>query len=332
MDISQTSQLISVPEASSKSTGYTVTIIILIIILIVVIIIIVLFFTVFNRTETTTTTSTCTFNSDCPAGHICSDGVCRSLECPLPPAPTNIQLNTPISGTIIVSWDSVPGATSYRAYLGINPNFSKFNAIDYATTQGTNIQFTDVLSGFNYFIFVTAVNECGEGPKSQEPNIFVIYIWPDRFTINSGAPVYDESWKAGLARDYNYPTTKEIDINYECNSVICPCPAGCEFTYDDNLLEIRSFDDDTLCMVVVEDEIDPILYDPKIILDTCGDHIAADKQWVFIEGAKNICLANNVGKCIEDTFGNPIRMRLTDFSPQPDSINRRKWEPVASFG
>lgn len=330
MDRSQTSQIIIPPVDDSKLTGNTATVVILIIIIIIVILIIILIFFVFNRQSSTPpqTTQKCLFNNDCPIGNICIGGICRSLECSISAPPTNIQVTNPISGIVNISWTFVPGANSYRVYIGTNPNFNKFNAIDFTTTENTSAQFSNVISGFNYYIFVTSVNDCGESNKSQERNIFVTYIWPNKFTLNSAEFAYDPSWKAGIRKHWNYPTDKQVLIDYQCNGLICPCVDGCEYIYDDNNLEIQLASDPTLCLVQVPDELDPMIYDPKVALDICTNHINADKQWVFLEGSKNICLANNIGKCMESEFSSPTAIRITDY--MFSSIERRKWEPVES--
>lgn len=90
------------------------------------------------------------------------------------PAPANVQAVI-VNGNIELTWDSVPGATSYRVYMASESGVKKANV-----QQLLNNMFHPGLSddgfdhppglesGLQYFLVVTAVGPNGESTESCE--------------------------------------------------------------------------------------------------------------------------------------------------------------------
>lgn len=72
-----------------------------------------------------------------------------------------------LSGKVTLTWDNVPGATSYNLYMSTSPGVTRFNA--YKIRDASNpITITDLEPGTTYYFVVTVVNESGESKESKE--------------------------------------------------------------------------------------------------------------------------------------------------------------------
>jgi len=296
-------------------TGRTWVIVILAIILIVIIIGISLWLFFRPRESTGTIIDTvCSSAADCGPGQICVNNICRSLECITPPPPTSINITTPVTGVISVTWNPVATASSYTVYLGTNPNFNRFNALDVELSEDTTVQFSNLVSGFNYYIFITSLNECGEGEKSQTLSIFVTYIWPDKFVINGRSPQRPEYGLGALGDEDS--GDKRLKLDLECKNAACPCSYLCNYQYDSNNLQIQRFGDPTTCLV--EDS-------GAAKMDLCSNYSDAQKQWVYLEQKDRLCLVNDTDICLTLTYGGIINA--------DDSITgtyyKGRWRPVS---
>ena len=81
-------------------------------------------------------------------------------------APTGVNTTVLSTGRIRVSWNAVPGATSYRVYYG-DPNDSTMRYYVIVTAPSTSWEDNDALAtGHTYYYQVQAVNAAGEGPVS----------------------------------------------------------------------------------------------------------------------------------------------------------------------
>jgi hypothetical protein len=89
------------------------------------------------------------------------------------PAPSKVQAAV-VNGDLIVTWDSVPGASSYRVYMASEPGVKKSNLQQLLN----NMYHPDLDDGFDhppglsasveYFLVVTAVGPNGESGESCE--------------------------------------------------------------------------------------------------------------------------------------------------------------------
>ncbi|MBU1022900.1 hypothetical protein KKB99_01335, partial [bacterium] len=83
-------------------------------------------------------------------------------DCPLPPAPTGVSAT---EGTyddrVRVTWTSVSGATSYKIYR---------DSVEIGTDSSSPYDDFTATPGTVYNYQVSAVNSCGEGPKSSPPD------------------------------------------------------------------------------------------------------------------------------------------------------------------
>jgi hypothetical protein len=82
-------------------------------------------------------------------------------------APTGVTTAVLSTGRIRVSWNAVPGATSYRVYYG-EPNEKTMKYYVIVTAPATSWEDNDALDkGHTYYYQVQAVNATGEGPLSS---------------------------------------------------------------------------------------------------------------------------------------------------------------------
>jgi len=82
-------------------------------------------------------------------------------------APTGVNTTVLSTGRIRVSWNAVPGATSYRVYYG-DPNDSTMRYYVIVTAPSTSWEDNDALdNGHTYYYQVQAINTGGEGPLSN---------------------------------------------------------------------------------------------------------------------------------------------------------------------
>lgn len=116
----------------------------------------------------------------------------------IPGSPTNLGV-TAGSGSVILSWDLVSGATSYNVYLSRYPGINNLN---YQTRLGMQIagvqpsyQLTGLNNGTTYYFVVTSVNSSGESSPSNE-----VSATPPT-TANSPILFEDISTIAGLVRN-----------------------------------------------------------------------------------------------------------------------------------
>ncbi|MDP9036218.1 MAG: hypothetical protein M3O50_15565 [Myxococcota bacterium] len=77
-----------------------------------------------------------------------------------PPAPTGIESHPDGSGKIMLFWNAVSGATSYRVYRATS------SGAEAATPRATTT--TGVNNGTTYFYNVAATNSVGISPDTNE--------------------------------------------------------------------------------------------------------------------------------------------------------------------
>ena len=68
---------------------------------------------------------------------------------------------------LMLSWDEVPGATSYNVYFSIRPNVNKLNSSKIQNAANP-ITITDLEAGATYYLKVAVVDDFGEGETSKE--------------------------------------------------------------------------------------------------------------------------------------------------------------------
>ncbi len=83
-----------------------------------------------------------------------------------PPQPLGLNLTANANGTISVTWDPTPGATSYHLYRGTSAGGEGSTPI--ATVTSPAYTDANVTSTPVYFYEVTAVNSASESPRSAE--------------------------------------------------------------------------------------------------------------------------------------------------------------------
>lgn len=74
---------------------------------------------------------------------------------------------------VMLSWDEVPGATSYNVYLSLRPNVNKLNSSRIQNVANP-ITIVDLKPGATYYFRVSVANDFGEGKTSKEISYQVI--------------------------------------------------------------------------------------------------------------------------------------------------------------
>ena len=83
----------------------------------------------------------------------------------IPATPTGVSIVYQSPNSMLLSWNPVQGATSYRVYYGTNSSAITFLA-DSAVT-GTSYTHTGLLAGTTYFYCITAQDDMSESNRSQ---------------------------------------------------------------------------------------------------------------------------------------------------------------------
>jgi hypothetical protein len=83
-----------------------------------------------------------------------------------PPAPLNLGVDANPDGTLSLSWDQTPSATSYNIYRGTAAGGEAAAPVASTTTAGYTD--THLSNTVDYFYEITAVNASGESPRSAE--------------------------------------------------------------------------------------------------------------------------------------------------------------------
>lgn len=118
-------------------------------------------------------------------------------------APTNLTA-VPRSGSVVLNWGAVTGATSYRVFRGTTSNGQGATAI--ASPTGTTFTNTGLTNGTAYFYKVASVNAGGQSPMSAEASAtpVAVPVAPTGLSVTSGDAVITVSWTAVTGADtYN---------------------------------------------------------------------------------------------------------------------------------
>jgi hypothetical protein len=147
-----------------------------------------------------------------------------------PPAAPGGMKATPGASQVTVSWDPVPGATSYNLYRSRFPGVTKTNGykISGVTSPRAN---TGFVNGTTYYMIATAVGPDGEGPASVEvsavPRPVVPPAVPAGVRAVGGDGEVTVSWNAVLgATSYNLYRSRFPGVTpfngYKVSSVTSP--------------------------------------------------------------------------------------------------------------
>jgi len=98
--------------------------------------------------------------------------------------PTGVTAKSANVTDILVNWNTSPGATSYKIYLGTVPGFNRTNAINSYSTAQTTLTIKGQVLGRTYFVRLVSVNACsGESVLSDQ--LQVTLGFPPKFKIVS---------------------------------------------------------------------------------------------------------------------------------------------------
>jgi lysophospholipase L1-like esterase len=92
------------------------------------------------------------------------------IKAALPAAKTaapNVQKKVPVTQDVTVAWDDVPNATSYNIYWSDKSGVNQKNGTKIANVTNP-YKLKNLIEGKKYYFIVTAVNQSGESPPSEE--------------------------------------------------------------------------------------------------------------------------------------------------------------------
>lgn len=124
------------------------------------------------------------------------------------------QFATGVSLPVTLSWNAVPGATSYVVQVSTVPDFSSF--VFGTMTPGTSVQATGLDDQTDYYWRVRAQNAAGESPNSATHRFTTaalplpeapVPVSPEQFATGVTRPV-TLSWQAAL-----YATTYHVQVS-----------------------------------------------------------------------------------------------------------------------
>jgi len=110
----------------------------------------------------------------------------------VPPAPTGLQF-TVSNAQVTLSWNSVPGATSYNIYWSNTPGVTKTNGTEIkgVTSPYTHTGLTNYTA---YYYVVTAVNSNGESIESNQVSVIPGTLAPTGVSAIAGDKQVTISW------------------------------------------------------------------------------------------------------------------------------------------
>jgi fibronectin type 3 domain-containing protein len=89
-----------------------------------------------------------------------------------PKTKPTVKATTTETRDVTLTWDDVPGATSYNIYLSDKPGVTKKNGAKISNVKNPH-KISELKKGIKYYFVVTAVNASGESKESEEFSITV---------------------------------------------------------------------------------------------------------------------------------------------------------------
>ena len=85
---------------------------------------------------------------------------------------STVKIPAPETRDVTLTWDEVPGATSYNIYWSDKPGVTKKNGTKISNVKNPH-KIAELKMGEKYYFVVTAVNASGESKGSEEFSITV---------------------------------------------------------------------------------------------------------------------------------------------------------------
>lgn len=89
-----------------------------------------------------------------------------------PKTKPTVKATTPETRDVTLTWDDVPGATSYNIYWSDKPGVTKKNGTKISNAKNPH-KIAELKKAGKYYFVVTAVNASGESKGSEEFSITV---------------------------------------------------------------------------------------------------------------------------------------------------------------
>lgn len=193
-----------------------------------------------------------------------------------PPVPTGLAVTNPQGDLMVLSWNTMAGATEYTAYIGNTPGFTTGQALNSVTTRFTSASFANLTLGVTYYFMVDSSNTCGISALSPQISYNLVYTFPTRFVI---ANQLDTIVEVCDAHDSIYVPSDECSVSKFCTML----DSWCNFSVSDNT--IRQTDRPGYCLT--RDGGNLVGFHPCVV--------NASQQWVYSAVDSSLCSYTNPG-------------------------------------
>jgi len=115
----------------------------------------------------------------------------------LPSSPLNLKAE-PVNSDILITWNYVEAATSYKIYWSNESGVSKTNNSGFFSTELNSYNHHNLQNGIKYYYVVTSKNNIGESVESMEINAIPISYpsAPNNISIEPGDHIVKINWSS----------------------------------------------------------------------------------------------------------------------------------------
>jgi Fibronectin type III domain len=270
-----------------------------------------------------------------------------ALETTPPNIPTGLEASMITSSSVMLRWDEINGASSYRLDLS-RDNFSTFvNGLNNRSVSGTRFAFKNLEPGTNYKFRIRAVNSAGISPNSVDiqfktkglqtinfPLIVDQQITNKTFVLNGTAT-------SGLPVSFEATSPDKINIVNNVVTLLKPGVASVKASQmGDSNFEAAPIMERTFCILPPKPSITLTGQTPPWVLSSSS---AADNQWrlagsligrtsqtisVTEPGSYSVMVV--VEGC-QSELSNPIQLMVTGDIDLPDEALHASPNPATSY-
>lgn len=204
------------------------------------------------------------------ASKVIASSTQAAANCTAAPAkPVNVVVTNPQGDILAVSWSPVAFATSYTVYVGITAGFPTSSAVSTKTTVRSATSFGNLSVGVQYYIKLTASNNCGTSSLSPEVSFIIPYNYPSTFTITSTVnSILEACWSDNIIS----PTYQESASRF-CNATT----ANVNYNLSDKTVRLAS--DNSRCLTRRAGG--------TVFMDPCTAN--STQTWAYFNSTSTLC-------------------------------------------